>query len=243
MVIRKNGKAVVLGENILKPNKREGQDPRGRNLTADNDEGFLSYEANTSSYLIVNGNGDEYLNIGYDETNGKEIKYSSWSDQYGAYFDVELETQNTMYQDSYIRQYMNERYEGEYETSEVLEKSKAHEKCVDARITEVDTIQGNEKKHNHVEENTQGPVEINEAYIEHYAQEILDESDIISSVYNLKDVKLHLKDLLEEKQNKGQIKLEEIPAKMKEIAEELKETMEKQAENEKVLGAGENPAV
>ena len=28
-----------------------------------------------------------------------------------------------------------------------------------------------------------------------------------------------------------------------EIAEELKETMEKQAENEKVLGAGENPAV
>ena len=138
---------------------------------------------------------------------------------------------------------MNERYEGEYETSEVLEKSKAHEKCVDARITEVDTIQGNEKKHNHVEENAQALAEINEAYIEHCAQEILDESDIISSVYNLKDVKLHLKDLLEEKQNEGQIKLEEIPAKMKEIAEELKETMEKQAENEKVLGARENSAM
>ena len=56
VVIRANGEAVVLGEDILRLNTREGTNPTQRNLTVDNDEGKVDKEVNTTSYEIVNGN-------------------------------------------------------------------------------------------------------------------------------------------------------------------------------------------
>ena len=41
-----------------------------------NNDGTVNQEAVTSSYRIVNGNGNEYLRASYDESLGKEIKYS-----------------------------------------------------------------------------------------------------------------------------------------------------------------------
>ena len=73
-VTRKDGSAVILGENILRPNTREGTNPTQENATIDNNDGTIDKEVNTTSYEIVNGNGREYINIGYDEVSGNPDK-------------------------------------------------------------------------------------------------------------------------------------------------------------------------
>lgn len=119
-VIRKNGDAIILGENILRPNSREGTNPSEENLTIDNNDATVDREVNTTSYEIVNGNGREFLNVGYDEVSGKEIKYSMWSNQQGKYIDVELETNRTYYQDPKVRQFIKDKTEGRVEADNIL---------------------------------------------------------------------------------------------------------------------------
>ena len=119
-VTRKDGSAVILGENILKQNRREGTNPTQENATIDNNDGTIDKEVNTTSYEIVNGNGREYINIGYDEVSGKEIKYSMYSHQEGKYIDVELETNRTLYQDPKVREFLRDRNEGMHEADEII---------------------------------------------------------------------------------------------------------------------------
>ena len=119
-VTRKDGSAVILGENILRPNTREGTNPTQENATIDNNDGTIDKEVNTTSYEIVNGNGREYINIGYDEVSGKEIKYSMYSHQEGKYIDVELETNRTLYQDPKVREFLRDRNEGMHEADEII---------------------------------------------------------------------------------------------------------------------------
>ena len=81
---------------------------------------IIDKEMNTTSYEIVQGNGREYLSIGYDENSGKEIKYSMYSHQEGQYVDVELETNRTFYQDPRVREFLRDRNEGIHEADEIL---------------------------------------------------------------------------------------------------------------------------
>ena len=119
-VVRKDGSAVILGDNVLKVNSREGTNPTQENLTLDNNDASIDKEMNTTSYEIVQGNGREYLSIGYDENSGKEIKYSMYSHQEGQYVDVELETNRTFYQDPRVREFLRDRNEGIHEADEIL---------------------------------------------------------------------------------------------------------------------------
>ena len=119
-VVRKDGSAVILGENVLRVNDREGTNPTQENLTLDNNDASIDKEVNTTSYEIVQGNGREFISIGYDENSGKEIKYSMYSHQEAKYVDVELETNRTLYQDPKVREFLRDRNEGIHEADEIL---------------------------------------------------------------------------------------------------------------------------
>lgn len=147
VVIRKNGEAVVLGENILKPDDRLGTNPTGTNTTINND-GTVRQEGITSSYRIVNGNGRDYLRAGYDEISGKEIKYGMYSPEKNDYVNVELETQRTRPQDYDVRQFMKDRGVGEREAEQILEKDKEHGECLEKDVTVIDNDKNNDS-HTH----------------------------------------------------------------------------------------------
>lgn len=126
IVIHSDGTATVLGENILEPDNRMGTSQIGTGMAINND-GTVNQEAVTSSYRIVNGNGNEYLRASYDESLGKEIKYSMFSPEKMEYLDVELETQRTRPQDSAVRQFMKDRGAGIREAEHVLDRSEEHQ--------------------------------------------------------------------------------------------------------------------
>ena len=85
-----------------------------QNTTIENSTGEVKKEAVTSSYKIVHGNGEEYLQAGYDEISGKELKYAMRSPTTGEFVATELETQRTLPQDSHVRQFLNDKYQGKY---------------------------------------------------------------------------------------------------------------------------------
>ncbi len=60
VAINSDGTATVLGEDILEPDTRTGTTPMATSMTINND-GIVNQESVTSSYRIVNGNGNEYL--------------------------------------------------------------------------------------------------------------------------------------------------------------------------------------
>lgn len=91
IAVKENGESIVLGEDILKYDERSGTNPIEENATI-NIDGRVENEKVTSRYKIMNGNGNQYLSVGYDESVGKEVKFSEWSNQYGTYIDTELET-------------------------------------------------------------------------------------------------------------------------------------------------------
>lgn len=147
VVIRQNGEAVVLGENILEPDDRLGTNPTGTDTTINND-GTVRQEGITSSYRIVNGNGRDYLRAGYDEVSGKEIKYGMYSPEKNDYVNVELETQRTRPQDNDVRQFMKDRGAGEREAEQILEKDKEHGECLEKDVTVIDNDKNNDS-HTH----------------------------------------------------------------------------------------------
>lgn len=123
VVIRENGEAVVLDEDIIRPDSRLGINPNGEQTTIGVD-GKVSKEGITSSFEIVNRPG-EYIQAGNDEQFGKEIKLAKYSNRYNSYIGVELETQNTPIQYNEVHQYMKEN--GRDETDNMIEKANAHE--------------------------------------------------------------------------------------------------------------------
>ena len=167
VVIRKNGEAVVLGENILEPDNRLGTNPTGTDTTINND-GSVKQEGITSSYRIVNGNGRDYLRIGYDEVSGKEIKYGMYSPEKNDYVNVELETQRTKIQNSDVRQFMKDRGVGQREAEQIIKKDKEHGECDNKDVTVVDNDKNNDS-HTHEKENEQtGELQANEINEEDY---------------------------------------------------------------------------
>lgn len=126
VAIHSDGTATVLGEDILEPDSRMGTSQKGTGMAINND-GTVNQEAVTSSYRIVNGNGNEYLRASYDESLGKEIKYSMFSPEKMEYLDVELETQRTRPQDSAVRQFMKDRGAGIREAEHVLDRGEEHQ--------------------------------------------------------------------------------------------------------------------
>lgn len=150
VVIRQNGEAVVLGENILEPEYRLGINPTGTDTTIDND-GTVKQEGITSSYRIVNGNGREYLRIGYDEISGKEIKYGMYSPELNDYVNVELETQRTKIQANDVRQFMKDKGAGQREAEKIIKRDKEHGECGRKDVTNIDNDPNNDS-HTHEED-------------------------------------------------------------------------------------------
>lgn len=151
VVICKSGQKIVLGEDILKPNPQAGLNPVEGSTTIDNN-GSVDKEVNTTSYLIVNGNGKEYLNVGYDENSGKEIKYAMWSQERGEYLNTELETNRTWIQDDDVREFMEQKGNGIYEAEQMLDKNDEHGECEKKEVQDLDQDPTNDSHEHIVEE-------------------------------------------------------------------------------------------
>ena len=198
----------MLGEDILRLNTREGTNPTQRNLTVDNDEGKVDKEVNTTSYEIVNGNGREFLNVGYDEFTGREIKYSTYSDQYGQYVDFELETQKTWMQDSDVREFMNDRPD-RYQADHMLEKNAEHGKCEEKDITVIDNDKDNDDHPSHDKFDMQ------------YCIDTILENEEIAEIYNSRDVQKEILNKISEDKNKkytNDMVIEEVSTELEERA-------------------------
>ena len=159
VVIRKDGTAIPLGEDILQPDNRLGTNPRQKVTTANVEYGNVENESITSSWKIVNRNGKDYLSVGYDESYGshREIRYMMSSVKERDYVAVELETRSTWRQDRDIRQYMLERGEGTRVADNALDRSKTHkrldepnENCGREEIQDIDNNKNNDT-HEHVQ--------------------------------------------------------------------------------------------
>ena len=188
VAIKSDNTAVVLGEDILRPDTRRGTDPRGESLTI-NTDGSVEQEVITSSYQIVNGNGQEYLQCGYDEASGKEIKYTLRSNETGEDVATELDTQRTFYNNSYVRGFLNDENEGVDEANGVLKRNEEHGECKEKDVTVIDNDKDNDS-HEHFE--------VNEEYITKKAKEILENNDDIKKVFTQKEVEDLLKRRIEE---------------------------------------------
>lgn len=153
VIIRSNGEAVPIGEDILEPDTTSGNNSSRSDLTV-NTDGSVDRETNTSSYKIVNGNGNEYLKVGYDEISGREIKYSQWSSQKGEYVSTELKTNRDNLVNDDTRQYLKSRNQGVREATETLERAEKHEDKEDPNldVTLVDNDPNNDS-HIHIDEN------------------------------------------------------------------------------------------
>lgn len=166
VAIKNNGEAVILGEDILRADSSMGTNPTNEQTTINND-GTVNKETVTSSYFIVNGNGREYLQIGNDELSGKEIKYTQRSTTSNENVAIELNTQRTMPQNSYVRQYLKDKGAGIDEVNNVIARDKAHGECNEKDVTVVDNDKNNDSHEAHV-------TAIEDAYLDHYVRQILD---------------------------------------------------------------------
>lgn len=147
VVIRKNGEAVPIGDDVLVQDERTGINPMAEDLTINNN-GIVNKETNIASYRIVNGNRDEFIKISNDEVSGREIKYSEFSRETGKYVSTELETNRYMFIDDDVRQYLKDRTEGIKKADNTIERAEQH-KCEEKDITVVDNNPNNDS-HVHV---------------------------------------------------------------------------------------------
>lgn len=203
VAIKSDGTAVPLGEDILKTDTRRGNNPREENLSIDID-GKVSQKQNTTSYLIVNGNGQEYLQCGFDETSGKEIKYALRSNATGEDVTIELETQRTYEDTSKVREFLKDKNKGTYEPDEIQQSNKEHGECKEKDITIIN--------------NDSHELHVNETYIGEQAKNIMAEDSDIENIFTLKEVKERLEKKIEK--YKGEKTMEQI---VEETKKELRE--------------------
>lgn len=187
VAIKKDNTAVALGEDILKEDTRKGTNPRGESLTI-NSDGSVNKEAITSSYQIVNGNGQEYLQCGYDESSGKEIKYTLRSKETGEDVATELETQRTYEKDSHVREFLRDRNEGIYEPDEIIERDKKHGECKEKDVTVIDNDKDNDSHEHFV---------VDENYIHKKAEEIMSREEEIDNIFTQNEVEERLRKRIE----------------------------------------------
>lgn len=146
-VIRKNGEAVPIGDDILVQDERSGISPITEELTINNN-GIVNEETNVASYRIVNGNRNEFIKISNDEISGKEIKYSEYSTEKGKYVSTELETDKDIFIDDDVRQYLKDRTEGREKADNTIKRAE-HQKCEEKDVTLVDNNPNNDS-HVHI---------------------------------------------------------------------------------------------
>ena len=178
VAIKNNGEAVILGDNILRQDTTMGTNPTSEQTTINND-GIVNKETVTSSFLIVNGNGREYLQIGNDEMSGKEIKYTQKSATSNENVAVELNTQRTLPQDSNVRQYLKDKGAGRDEVNNVIARDEAHGECAQKDVTLVDNDKNNDSHgpHTKTDDSSKAQVTtINDAYLSYCVRKILDTS-------------------------------------------------------------------
>lgn len=155
-VIRENGEAVPLGNDIITSDERSGTNPTNSDLTI-NSDGRVNEESNVSSFKIVNGNQNEYLKISNDEVSGHEIKYSKYSPEEGNYVSTELRTDREIYINDDVRQYLKDSSEGVKKAQETIERSEVHDEYDEQQdITLVDNDLNNDS-HTHINSNDYVP--------------------------------------------------------------------------------------
>ena len=76
----------------------------------------------------MNGNGNEYISVGYDENMGKEIKYSQWTHEESKYVDFELETNKTRRKDHDVKM-QTERKSGIHNADEINKRYEKEKEC------------------------------------------------------------------------------------------------------------------
>ncbi len=145
VVIRKDGTAVALGENILTPDNSLGTNPTKKIATANVEMGDVEEEPITTSWKIANRKND-YLTVGYDESYGshREMKYTMRSVEEKEYVSVELETQYTYRQDEDIRQYMKERGEGTRTADNAIKRDGDQTKGKREQVQDIDNDKNND---------------------------------------------------------------------------------------------------
>ena len=148
-VIRENGDAVPLGNDILASDEISGTNPTNSDLTI-NSDGRVNKKSNVSSFEIVNGNRNEYLKISNDEVSGHKIKYSKYSPEKGEYISTELRTDREIYINDDVRQYLKDSSEGVTKAQATIERSEVHEEYDEKQdITLVDNNLNNDS-HTHI---------------------------------------------------------------------------------------------
>lgn len=149
VVIRENGDAVPLGNDILASDEISGTNPTNSDLTI-NSDGRVNKKSNISSFEIVNGNRNEYLKISNDEVSGHKIKYSKYSPEKGEYISTELRTDREIYINDDVRQYLKDSSEGVTKAQATIERSEVHEEYDEKQdITLVDNNLNNDS-HTHI---------------------------------------------------------------------------------------------
>lgn len=215
VAVQANGKAVVLGENILKQDTRSGLNPTKEQTTINNDGG-VDKETVTSSYLIVNGNGQEYLQVGNDESSGKEIKYSIKSRQTSEFVATELATQRTLPQESNVRRFLNDRNAGVYEADEILKRDKEHGECEEKDVTVIDNDKDNDS-HKHFE--------VEKEYIDKCVKDIM-EDETVNDIFTDREIR---EKLIRDIQNHSQeLSIEEIVENSKNELQQDAEMLDRQ---------------
>ena len=151
IALKENGESIVLGEDVLQYDANSGINPQEENTTI-NIDGTVKQEKVTSRYKIVNGNGKQYLSVGYDESVGKEVKFSEWSNEYGKYVDTELKTSRIP--EGEVNKYVREEAKRKTGIDNANEKQEKVEKkqdngCEKTDITKVDHNPNNDS-HEHI---------------------------------------------------------------------------------------------
>lgn len=146
IAVKPNGESIVLGEDILAFDEHSGTNPTNESLTI-NGDGSVKEEQSTSRWRIVNGNGREYLSVGWDEKIGKEVKYTQWSPEENKYVDFELETNKTREKNQDVKNLTKEK-SGIYNAGKIIERDEKEKDCPEEDVTMVDNNENNDS-HTH----------------------------------------------------------------------------------------------
>ncbi len=158
VAIKNNGECKILGDDIIRQDRQEGNNSFDRDLNIGND-GDVEYKSNTSSYQIVN-KPNYYISISYDAgekevgTTNKEIKISKRSGREGDE-EVEFELQkigSAEFEESDERKLRQENEDGIGKSEKIIKKQEEHEDlgCENDRVEGIDNYENN-NIHEHID--------------------------------------------------------------------------------------------
>lgn len=186
VAIKNNGECKILGEDVIRQDRQEGNNSFDRDLNIGND-GDIEYKSNTSSFQIVN-RPQYYISVSYDSgekevgTTNKEIKISKRSGREGDN-EVEFELQkkgSAEYEESDARKLRQENEEGIGKSDETNKKQEMHEKagCENDRVENIDEYSEN-NIHEHFEVTKDSIVPGKDITFEKWAEDLDENSNVI----------------------------------------------------------------